>query len=156
MKIIGKKGLSGLVEWIVNLIFIVGILIWGSLPWLLPWTIRLIKPQYAYDSRYFYFLIIFLYITGVFALTIVYQVRRFFHSINENNPFIYDNVKALKVIGYASFIISLCYIFKIIYYPTVLTIIITMIFAILGCFCIVLAEIFRQAVETKNENDLTI
>ncbi len=156
MKIIGKKGLSGLVEWMVSLIFIGGICIWLSLPWLLPWVIELIKPQYAYDNSFFGFMIVFLYITGILALHIVYKVKSFFHSININNPFIYENVKALKTMGYASFIISLCYLIKIIYYPTILTIIVTMIFIIAACFCIVLAEVFRQAVDTKNENDLTI
>lgn len=156
MKVIGKKGLSGIVEWVVTLIFILGIGIWISLPWSLPWIIREIKPQYGDNSMFFWFIIIFLYITGVFAIGIVYQIRRFFISINQNNPFIYENVKALKKIGYFSFIIALCYVVKIFYYPTILTIIITMIFVIAGCFGVVLAEIFRQAVDTKNENDLTI
>ncbi|WZL72986.1 DUF2975 domain-containing protein [Clostridiaceae bacterium 35-E11] len=156
MKVLGKHGMSGFVEWIIYGIFIGGMGIWLSLPWSLPWVIKTIKPQYANDNAFFYFMLVFLYITGVFALWIVWEIKKFFRSINQNTPFIYENVDAFKKIGYCSFIIACCYIVKIITYPTILTIVITMIFMIAGCFGIVVAEVFRQAVDAKCENDLTI
>lgn len=156
MKIIGKEGMSGIVEWIVNLILAGGIAILISLPWSLPWLIGWIKPMHAGDKMFFWFIISLLYVTGILAIWIVMEIREFFHSINHNTPFIYRNVKALRNIGYASFSIAVCYVIKIACYPTILTIIITMIFIIVGLFGIVLAEVFRLAVETKLENDLTI
>lgn len=156
MKIIGKEGISGIVEWIVNLILIGGIGIWISLPWSLSWLIMKIKPSHANDGKFFWFTISLLYITGVFAIWVVYETRNFFHSINQSTPFIYKNVKALRNIGYASFVISVFFAIKIACYPTILTIVITMIFIIIGVFGIVVAEVFRQAVDAKLENDLTI
>lgn len=140
----------------INAIFVGGIMIWLSLPWSLKILIEKIKPHYAEDKKFFWFIIALLYITGVLALWIVYEIRIFLDSINNNRPFIYRNSKALKNIGCSSFWIALCYAIKIIFYPTILTIVITMIFIIIGCFGIVLAEVFRQAVDTKLENDLTI
>lgn len=156
MKIIGKNGMCGLVEWMIHCIFVGGIGIWISLPWSLPWVMGTIKPQYEYGGLFFKFMMIFLYVTGVFALGIVWETRKFFHSVNQNEPFIYENVKALKRISYFSFVIALCYGVKILPYPTILTIVIAMVFMIVGCFSLVLAEVFRQAVDVKQENDLTI
>ncbi|WP_459195834.1 DUF2975 domain-containing protein [Wukongibacter baidiensis] len=156
MKIIGKEGISGIIEWVINLILIGGIGIWISLPWSLPWLIMKIKPSHVNDKKFFWFIILFLYITGILANWIVYETRNFFHSINQNTPFIYENVKSLRNIGYSSFVISVFFAIKIAYYPTILTIVMTMTFIIIGFFGIVVAEVFRQAVDVKLENDLTI
>lgn len=67
-----------------------------------------------------------------------------------------DNVKSLNRVGWACFIIAAANILKIFLYNSVLTAIITMIFIIAGLFSIVLAEVFRQAIEVKEENDSTI
>lgn len=156
MKIIDKKGVSGIVEWMVTFIMLGGILIWISLPWSVTWLMPRIKPYYAYDDFFRWFILVLLFVTGALAIWIVYEIRRFFISINNKNPFIYSNVTVLKRIAISSFIIALAYIVKIVYFPTVLTIVVTMIFIIAGFFCIVLAEVFRQAVDVKQENDLTI
>ena len=67
-----------------------------------------------------------------------------------------DNVKSLNRIGWSCFIIAAAYILKIFFYNSVLTVIITMVFIIAGLLSIVLAEVFRQAIAVKEENDLTI
>lgn len=67
-----------------------------------------------------------------------------------------DNVKSLKHIAVASFVISAAYVVKIFVFNSFLTIILAMVFVIAGFFSIILAEVFRQAVEVKEENDLTI
>jgi len=156
LKIISKRGMSGLTELLVTLVFIGGILIWLSLPWSLPIAIKYLKTDYINNSYFFSFIIIFLYITGALSLIVVYQIRKFFNSINNNTPFIRQNERALKIIGYACFAISVCFFIKDIFYPTILTIIVTMIFIIAGFFGIVLGEIFQQAVDVKKENDMTI
>ena len=67
-----------------------------------------------------------------------------------------DNVKSLKRIAVSSFIIAAAYIIKIFTFHSFLTVILAMVFVIAGFFSIILAEVFRQAVAVKEENELTI
>ncbi|MGI6777709.1 MAG: DUF2975 domain-containing protein [Acetivibrionales bacterium] len=153
MLILDEKGLSGIVKRILDLIFIGGIVIVISLPWSVKWYIgRLIFGT----SEKYVFMLVFLYITGFFALVIVYEIRNIFKTLNRRNPFMMDNVKSLKHIAVASFVISAAYVVKIFVFNSFLTIILAMVFVIAGFFSIILAEVFRQAVEVKEENDLTI
>lgn len=153
MVIIGERGLSGYVKYMLDLVFLGGIGIFISLPWSLAWYIENI---YRESNENYYFMLGFLYITGLTCLEMVYEVRRIFKSLNRRNPFMMDNVKSLNRIAVACFIIAAAYVVKIIFYNSVLTLILTMVFIIAGLFSIVLAEVFRQAVEFKEENDLTI
>ena len=67
-----------------------------------------------------------------------------------------DNVKSLTHIAISSFIVAVLYIVKILFFNSFLTIILAMVFVIAGLFTIILAEVFQQAVNVKEENDLTI
>ncbi|HEX3030204.1 MAG TPA: DUF2975 domain-containing protein [Clostridia bacterium] len=112
--------------------------------------------MYKTSSENYYFLLGLLYVSGVFCLLIVNDIRRIFKTLNRRNPFMMDNAKSLNRIAVESFLIAASYIVKIIFYNSFLTIIIVMIFIIAGLFSIVFAEVFRQAVIVKEENDLTI
>lgn len=151
MQIIGEKGLSGYVKLLLDAVFIGGIAIFLTLPWCLKIAFDLIKN----DENY-YFLLVFFYFTGVFALSLVYEMRKVFKNINQKNPFIIENVKSFKNMSIASFIISIAYVIKVIFFPSILTIIMTMVFIIAGLFLLILSEVFHQAVIVKEENDLTI
>ena len=153
MIIIGEKGLSGIVKRILDLIFLGGIGIYISLPMSLEWYISTI---YRDSDENYYFLLGFLYVTGLVCLVLVNELRKIFKTLNRKNPFMQDNVKSLKRVGSTCFIIAASYIVKIFFYNSVLTAIITMVFIIAGLFAVVLAEVFRQAIEVKEENDLTI
>lgn len=153
MVIIGEKGLSGIVKRLLDLIFLGGIGIFISLPWSLPWYMETI---YRDSNENYYFLLGFLYISGFVCLVLVNEVRKIFKTLNRRNPFMMDNVKSLNRIAVSCFLIAAAYVVKIFFYNSVLTVILTMVFIIAGLFSIVLAEVFRQAVEVKEENDLTI
>ncbi|HOQ01662.1 MAG TPA: DUF2975 domain-containing protein [Acetivibrio sp.] len=153
MQIIGERGLSGLVKLMLDCVFTGGMAIFITLPWCLNLAFDLIMN--TLDENY-YFLLGFLYFTGFFALFSVYEMKKIFKNLNKRNPFIMDNVISLKRMSIACFIISVAYIVKIIFYPSILTVILAMVFIIAGLFLIILSEVFRQAVIVKQENDLTI
>jgi len=153
MQVLGEKGLSGMVKLLLDGVFIGGLAIFATLPWCLNIAFDLIKSA---NDENFYFLLGFFYFSGVFALSLVHEIRKIFKNLNKRNPFIMDNVKSLKRMAFASFIIAGAYGVKIIFYPSILTIIMAMVFVILGLFLIILAEVFHQAVIVKEENDLTI
>ncbi|MDP4159754.1 MAG: DUF2975 domain-containing protein [Bacillota bacterium] len=153
MVILDEKGLSGLVKRILDMVFLGGLGILITLPFVLKWYMNAL---YLTTSENYNFLLGFLYITGIVCLGLVNEIRKIFKTLNRRNPFMMDNVKSLNRVGWACFIIAAAYILKIFLYNSVLTAIITMVFIIAGLFSIVLAEVFRQAIEVKEENDLTI
>jgi len=153
MVILHEKGLSGLVKRILDMVFLGGLGILITLPYVLKWYMNVL---YLTTSENYNFLLGFLYITGIVCLGLVNEIRKIFKTLNRRNPFMMDNVKSLNRVGWACFIIAAAYIIKIFFYNSVMTAIITMVFIIAGLFSVVLAEVFRQAIEVKEENDLTI
>jgi len=153
MHILDDKGLSGIVKRFLDIVFIGGIGIFITLPYITKWYLG---KLYEGTSEKYWFLLPFLYITGFLALMILSELRRIFSTLNKRNPFTMSNVKSLKRMATASFAISAAYIVKIFLFNSFLTIILAMVFIIAGLFCIILAEVFRQAVIVKEENDLTI
>ncbi|HEY8911121.1 MAG TPA: DUF2975 domain-containing protein [Desulfosporosinus sp.] len=153
MIILGQKGFSGIVKYILDLVFVGGIGVFLSLPIALKWYLGL---MYSRTSENYNFLFGFLFVTGIFALLIVNEIRKLLMNLNRGNPFIIGNVTSLNRIAISCWLITACYVIKIIFYNSFLTIIVAMVFIITGFFSIILAEVFRQAVEVKGENDLTI
>jgi hypothetical protein len=153
MIILDQKGFSGIVKYILDLVFVGGIGMLLSLPIALKWYLGLL---YTRTSENYNFLLGFLFITGIFALAVVNEIRKLLKNLNKKNPFIIDNVKSLNRIAISCLLIAACYVIKIIFYNSFLTIIVTMVFIITGFFSIILGEVFRQAVVVKQENDLTI
>ena len=153
MAVLDKKGLSGFVGKLLDLVFIGGICIYIGLPTVLKLYLQTFQDN---KREQYYFLLFFLYFTGLFCLWIIFEMQRIFKTLNRRNPFMMDNVISLKRMSTAAFIITAAYIIKIIFYTSLLTIVIAMIFIIAGLFLVILAEVFRQAVEFKEENDLTI
>ena len=97
-----------------------------------------------------------LLLSGVMALYILWKLRGIFKTILNKDPFIMENVNALRKIAASSFIISVTFTAKCLFWFTLATVLIVIIFAIAGLFCLVLADVFRQAVLYKQENDLTV
>ena len=153
MKILDGKGLSGIVKRFLDLVFFGGIAITVALPFLLKWYIDVFRGSI---TEKYWFLLPFLYLTGILALAILHELRRIFGTLNRRDPFLMQNVKSLKHMAFSAFSISALYIAKIIFFNSFLTIIMAMVFVIAGFFGLILAEVFRQAVIVKEENDLTI
>lgn len=154
MKIIGEKSLAAYVKIALDIIFVAGIGILFSLPVSVKWYLTHIYGSNKQQD--YYFLIGLLIISGILALGILREIRKIFDTLKGKDPFVIENVNCLKRMGIFSFIISFCYVFKVIFLNSFFTIIIVMIFVIAGFFSIILAEVFKQAVEVKNEHDYTI
>lgn len=153
MKILGRYGLSGIIQRFIELILIGGILIILGLPFVLKWYIGLLNGN---TTELYAFLLPFLYVTGILAAIIVFELRKIFITLNRMDPFRMDNVKSFRTIAICCFIIAAAYVVKIFMFNSFLTIILFMVFVIGGFMLLVLSEVFRQAVIVKQENDLTI
>lgn len=94
--------------------------------------------------------------SGFASVFIMYQLKRIFKTLTNENPFVTDNAAALRKIAIASFIIAAVYVVKAVLMFTPATFVIIVIFITAGLFCLTLMNLFIQAVQFKEENSLTI
>lgn len=111
-----------------------------------------------------------LFVTGGSSLLcMLFYLRKIIGSLIEKTPFTWSNVKSLRRIAMFCLIISICYGANIFINKQYLSITIVnidkygihtdlefLIFFFAACFIFVLSQTFKQAVEFKEENDLTI
>lgn len=109
------------------------------------------------------------FIGSISLILVVYNLRKIIKSLVDFNPFVMDNVKALKNISIQCFVIAIAYFvnffigrkyidFQLIYIDGkgIHTDMEFFIFFFSGCFILVLSKVFQQAVRVKEENDFTI
>ncbi|MBQ8132720.1 MAG: DUF2975 domain-containing protein [Bacilli bacterium] len=154
MEILGKKGLGSLLKNLLLVGFIVAI----------PCII--ISPFLLNHTRSTFYSMVVIYPNGILMLMIIYQFMKLFRSLENNNPFCMENVSILKKTGKISLIMSILWLFDLIFmmiiihnfhinYILVLLFLIVLFFGVFIALYI-LAELMRQATEYKEENDLTI
>ena len=74
----------------------------------------------------------------------------------ERDPFVQENVTALKRMGFIALLIALAGLSTLLLHPVPLAVIAALPVAMCGLFSIVLSRVFAQAVAYKQENDLTV
>lgn len=74
----------------------------------------------------------------------------------ERDPFVQENVNALKRMGFVALLIALMGLSTLLLHPVPLAVIAALPVAMCGLFSIVLSRVFAQAVAYKQENDLTV
>lgn len=128
----------------------------------------LIFPKNLDKTPLFMFMLIFSVISYFLFIAIVHELVKINDTVLHKKPFVMDNIKRLKKIAVYLFTIS-AYIFV----RDLVTLnghllafffnkggLITdsefLIFVLLGVFVLILANIFKSAIDLKNENDLTI
>jgi hypothetical protein len=94
--------------------------------------------------------------SGVFAVLIIYELRKMFKSVIADDCFIQENVVSLRKMGTYSFLIALTTAARLFIYITPGVIVVILVFLIAGLFSKVLSQVFDKAVTYKIENDLTI
>ncbi len=95
-------------------------------------------------------------LSGIFAVLIIYELRKIFQSVLADDCFIRQNVTSLNKMGTYSFFIALLTSFRLFLYLTPAVIVVILVFIIAGLFSKVLSRVFDKAVTYKLENDLTI
>ena len=110
----------------------------------LPVSVRIYGHINSYFEQYYIHLII------------LFELRRMFRTVLENDCFVQANVKSLNRMGTYSFLIALVTAGRLFLYLTPAVMIIILVFVIAGLFSKVLSQVFDRAVAYKNENDLTI
>lgn len=147
-----KPTISKVTKIVVDIFFYIGIVCVIGVPFLG----RIFQIQYNYGTNNLKFMTVILFISGMCAVYILYNFKCMFKTLMGGNPFVRDNIKCLTHIAVASMIIALVYIVKAFVMFSLATITIICVFAIAALFCLTLRDIFKQAIEYKEESDWTV
>ena len=143
----GKRSERRLIQgtkWILDFMFVSGVIV-------------LLMSPFAGVIREHYILYVAVYlISGVMGLAIVFCLRKMMKTVISQDCFVDENVRELKIMGTASFVIAAAFLVKTIFAGTVAGVVIIVVFFIAALFSFVLAGVFSEAVRYKKENDLTI
>jgi len=122
-----------------------------------PFVSRKIFVWIGYmDPLYANTFTIMVFTSGLFSTYILFQLKQMYTSLLTGNPFIDKNVRHFRRMAVACMIIAIIYIIKAFFMFTISTVVIALIF-LAGClFCLTLKDLFKQAINYKSENDLTI
>lgn len=171
MKILGEKSLSSKVIIGLNILFAIISFIDVFVLTLIAKSIRdVIINVNLQENTFNLNLFSMIIVTGIIALFIIYQFIKIFENLKRNILFSTDNSKRLNTISKSCFIISAIYlvisiliivlikdiIADLISYILAFSIMLMIIFAVSGIGIKILNEIYKKAIEYKEENDLTI
>ena len=150
MKIVGKNGLGNIIKIILQICF------WAGIAFLIILPI-ILKSISIFE--------IMLYLNGITMLVIVKQFIELFNSLKIEKPFCENTVKKMNTASIASVIMTVLFFIETIYKFVLdnsdikincILVFMTILFLGVAIALYILAELFRQAMEYKSENDLTI
>ena len=171
MKILGEKSLSSKVIIGLSVLFTIISFIDVFVLTLIAKSIRdVIINVNLQENTFNLNLFSMIIVTGIIALFIIYQFIKIFENLKRNILFSTDNLKRLSTISKSCFIISAIYLIisiliiilikdiiaDLISYILAFSIMLMIIFAVSGIGIKILNEIYKKAIEYKEENDLTI
>lgn len=136
----------------VDVLFYIGILCCILVPFSSSWLIK----YFNFAVEKIIFMIITLFLSGSASVYILWELKVIFKTLLVGNPFINENVESLRKIALASAFISIIYIVKCVFSFTIATVVIIIMFVIASLFCLTIKDLFKQAINYKDENDLTI
>lgn len=151
-----QKHLPWVLRWGLELIFWGGCAITASLPFMLEHYLNWFGENRPGDPLWYGFALVFLLVTAVPMLIIVRGVIGVLRSIVRGTPFVEHNATCLYVISGCAFSLAVFYAAKCFLYPSLFTVVLAMLFVILGLLTIVFGGLFAQAARVKRENDLTV
>ncbi len=151
--LLSLESLSKIIKVCLQVTFFAGVLVTVFLSPLLKYYFG----WYFFDDvKYYWACLVLLTPCGLCSLNILWQLIRLFETIHNKNPFVRKNVVGLRRIALSSFGIAAMFFALMFFRATMLTFAMGYVFLIAGFSFVVLAGLFKKAVEFKDENDLTI
>lgn len=146
------RGLARFTKLLLDIMFWVG----AALTLSLPWTFGEARRFYPNLEKYYLLYVIIFMISGLCAVLIIYELRRMFKTVLDDDCFVRANVVSLKRMGVLGFVIAAVTAIRLAVVFTPATVVIIIVFSVAALFSFVLAGVFDSAVSYKLENDLTI
>lgn len=139
-------------KYLLDFMFWAGIAVTATL----PVSIRKIGELFPYMVEHYEESVIIYFVLGVSAVVLIGELRKIFKTVLDGNCFVQGNVASLQKMGNWSFFIAVMSVVRSIVYMTIAMLVVILVFVIAGLFSKVLAYVFEQAVQYKEENDLTV
>lgn len=152
MVTIMKDKLTLFTKYLLDFMFYMGFVVIITL----PLTIKLYGHYNTYFAENYYSLCVIFFLSGIFAVLILRELRKMFRSVLNDDCFIRENVISLDHMSIYSFFIAVITACRLFLYLTPAVLVVILVFVIAGLFSKVLARVFDKAVTYKLENDLTI
>ena len=152
MVTIMKDKLTLFTKYLLDFMFYMGIVVIITL----PLTIKLYGHYNTYFAENYYSLCVIFFLSGIFAVLILRELRKMFRSVLNDDCFIRENIISLDHMSIYSFFIAVITACRLFLYLTPAVLVVILVFVIAGLFSKVLARVFDKAVTYKLENDLTI
>lgn len=146
------KSLARFTKYLLDFMFWSGIALTAALPWLF----RRAGRFYPNLANYYAFNVTLFMLSGAGAVLIIFELRRMFATVLQDDCFVRSNVNSLRRMGFYSLGVAVVTAARILLIFTPATLIIVLVFFIAALFSFVLAGVFDKAVSYKLENDLTI
>lgn len=137
----------------LDIMFYSGIIVLVTVPVWLKWAGN--HYSEAIGKHYISMLLIFA-ASGICGILIINELRRMMHTVVEQDCFVRENIRSLRKMGKLSLCISAFFLIKLFFVATPATMIIALVFFIAALFSVVLSCVFQEAVDYKEENELTI
>ncbi len=137
----------------VDVLFYLSIVCTIMVPFVASWLFDWINYS---NSEYLTVFTIILFISGLCCVYILFNLKQMYRSLLVGNPFVDKNVNHLRKIAVSCSIVALIYAVKCLFLFTFAAIVISMIFVVGTLFCLTLKDLFKQAINYKLENELTI
>ncbi|MDE6214568.1 MAG: DUF2975 domain-containing protein [Lachnospiraceae bacterium] len=147
-----KDKLTLFTKFLLDFMFYAGIVVIVTL----PLSIKFYGRFNTYFADNYYSLCVIFFLSGIFAVLILQQLRRMFGTVLNDDCFVRENVASLEKMSIYSFFIAVITACRLFIYLTPAVFVIILVFVIAGLFSKVLAGVFDKAVTYKQENDLTI
>lgn len=154
MKNASIRTLSRLMEWLCTACLLLGAAVILSLPWLLNIYLRLHSEAIA--GQTYACMLALLYLSGVCAFIILLYGRRILHDIAHSDPFTFQTARRMRAIAAWCAPIGVGYLIAIPLLPSVFILLVGLAFCFLPVVVLICSELFWQAAQYKQENDLTI
>lgn len=147
-----KRTLTMGTKYLLDFMFYAGILVTATL----TFSIRLVGKVLPDLIEHYEETVIIYTVLGISACILIRELRKIFRTVLDENCFVRDNVVSLRKMGNWSFFIALMSVVRSFVYMTPAMAVIILVFVIAGLFSKVLAYVFEEAVQYKEENDLTV
>lgn len=141
-------------KYLIDVMFFGGIAACICVPLIVKW----ISGTYylRYMNSYTKQLTAVLYISGICSVYILFNLKCMFKTLIVGSPFVDKNVSGFRKMAVACAVIAASYIIKCVLLFTPASAVIALVFVV-GClFCLTLKDLFKAAIEYKEENELTI
>lgn len=149
----GNKTINKFTKMLLDMMFFMGILVELTIP---LWMKAAGDIYSSTFKEHYWIMVIIFAVSGICALIIVNELRKMMKTVLEEDCFVHENVNSLKKMAKVSMVIAITFVVKIFFIPTPATFVIVLVFFIAALFSVVLSLVFQEAINYKEENDLTI